>query len=115
MAMYCFLLRLYHYSDSRIDYVEGYLSRKGQADLNQKHLTWYEDFEKGFCVKPKHTLPMNAHCFLHLLRSRRHSGPLWRTSTEPFEAIYAVMRRCYKVGTPNTSKQAMQNYYVRDV
>ena len=56
----------------------------------------------------------NVHLFFHLWQARKQTGvPLWRTSAEPFEAMYAVARRCYFSGTRNVPKQIMENCYLR--
>ena len=39
--------------------------------------------------------------------------PLWRTSAEPFEGQYAIVRRCYKSGTRNLPLQVLQNTFTR--
>ena len=47
-------------------------------------------------------------------RVRLKTGvPLWRTSAEPFEGQYAIVRRCYQSGTRNLPLQVMQNSFTR--
>ena len=61
-----------------------------------------------------HRSTINVHMFSHLHEIRKRTGvPLWVTSAEDFESVYAVMRRCYWSGTKNTPKQILENYYLR--
>ncbi len=111
-----FLVRLYHYKDDRLNEVEQLLSRSS-VTLENLHKRFYEEFEKGFnnpTAQKVQKTPINVHTFAHLLESRRRTGPLYQTSTEPFESMYAVLRRCYKAGTRNTGKQAFENFYIRE-
>ncbi len=116
MQLYVFLVRLYHYKDDRLEQVERELSGY-PATLEELHTRFYKEFEKGFndlkAIKVQKT-PINVHTFAHLLESRRRTGPLYQTSAEPFESMYAVLRRCYRVGTRNTGKQAFENHYMRN-
>ena len=112
IAVYVYLVRLYFYSDDKMNHVEQVLQCIGTS-LEQLHEWFYKYFQEGFCTKERQNAVPNVHAFFHLLESRRRSGPLWQTSAEPFEALYAVLRRGYKAGTHNTPKQVMQNFYMR--
>ena len=114
MAIYTFLYRLYNYEDARLDEVEAKLRQDMPGcDLQELHVLFYYHYSKGLCVKSTEKITPNVHTFLHLLQSRHKNGPLWKTSAEPFEATYAVMRRCYRSGTPNTPKQILTNHMLR--
>ncbi len=113
LLIYIFLCRLYHYGDWVLDQVESHLEANGKS-LKELHRLFYNGYQRGFCGKPAEKVRINTHTFSHLEEIRKKRGPLWRFSTEPFESLYAVMRRCYRPGTVNTSKQAMENFYMRD-
>ncbi len=117
MLVYCFLVRLYHYPDEEMEAAKRVLFRQTGRTLTDLHSLFYSSFQKGFCrfrqVKPWHPT-INVHSFMHLEESRRKTGPLHTTSAEPFEALYAVLRRCYKPGTRNTNKQMFENFYMRE-
>ncbi len=115
---YCFLVRLYHEDDDVLHDVEADLYLTSNKTLEDIHDLFYKEYVQGFCrektKKGKALHPtINIHVFQHLLESRRRTGPLQRTSTESFEALYSVLRRCYRAGTKNTPKQAFENYYMR--
>ena len=114
MAAYTFLVRLYQYQDDRLMDVEAVLGANW-GGLEGIHEYFYRQFMEGFCERMKEKATINVHTFMHLLESRRRTGPLWSTSTEPFEALYAVIRRCYQSGTRNVPKQILQNFYSRDL
>ncbi len=113
LLIYIFLARLYHYGDWQLDEAESKLEEKGLT-LKDLHRLFYDGYQRGFCVKSADKARINVHTFSHLEQIRKRKGPLGRFSTEPFESLYAVMRRCYRTGTVNTSKQAMENFYMRD-
>lgn len=114
-AIFTFLFRLYHYEDHRLDEAEQVLQEDMGCGLQGLHLMFYEDFQAGFCRGAKENCTINLHTFMHLLESRRRTGMLWETSTEPVEAVYSVMRRSYRVGTSNIPKQIMEKFYLRDL
>ncbi len=114
LLYFTFLSRLYNYDDETLAKAEEYLARTGRT-LQTIHRLFYDVFQRGFCAKTSGKVTINFHTFSHLDEVRKRTGPLWRNSTESFESMYGVMRRCYKVGTPNTSKQAMENFYLRDM
>ena len=114
LLYFTFLCRLYNYEDTVITEAEQYLGRTGRS-LATIHRLFYDVFQRGFCAKTTGKVTINFHTFMHLEEIRKRTGPLWRNSTESFESLYGVMRRCYRVGTPNTSKQAMENFYLRDM
>ena len=114
MAIFTLLSRAYHYDDERLQKVEEALDAGGLS-LKELHSRFYEEFSHGFCVTEKERCTINIHTFSHLDESRKRSGVLWQNSAEAFESMYAVMRRCYHGGTPNTSKQAVENFYLRDM
>ena len=117
LLVYCFLVRLYHYPDDEMDKAKQLLFRQTGRTLSDLHSLFYSSFQRGFCkfrqIKAWHPT-INIHTFMHLEESRRRTGPLHKTSAEPFEALYAVLRRCYKPGTRNTNKQMFENFYMRD-
>ena len=64
--------------------------------------------------RKRHRQVPNVHAFYHLHQMRvRSNAPLYETSAEPFEALYAVARKAFKAGTRNTPLQAMENVYLR--
>ncbi len=114
LLYFSFLSRLYNYDDRVLQKVEDYLGRTGR-NLQTLHRLFYDTFQRGFCGKTSEKPTINFHTFSHLDEVRKRAGPLWTFSTESFESLYGVMRRCYRVGTPNTSKQAITNFYQRDL
>ncbi len=118
MVLYCFLIRVYYYDNATMDRVKFVLLELNGTTLQQLHDQFYRSYQAGFCsknLKKKLRPTINLHVFSHMQKSREMNGPLCDTSAEPFEALYAVIRRsCYRPGTPNTSKQIMQNFYLRD-
>ena len=117
MATYTFLLRAYFYDDDTLEKTENALMQATGMTLKYLHRVLYNSFQKGFCKKgtdkEKAQRPtINVHVFQHLLESRKKSGPVHLTTTEPFEAFYSVLRRCYRAGTKNTTKQAFENFYI---
>ncbi len=119
LAVYSFLVRAYHYDDNVLECVENALQETTGMSLKYLHRVFYRAFQKGFCKpakgREKAMRPtINVHVFQHLLESRKKTGPLHLTSTEPFEALYSVLRRCYRAGTRNTTKQALENFYIRE-
>lgn len=114
MALYTFLVRAYNYDDDVLGEVAGFLLETTSKPLEQLHGDFYFHFQEGFCVKVQEKCVPNVHAFYHLLKSRRWSGPLWKTSAEPFESIYAILKRSSQAGTPNTPKQCLENFYLRD-
>ncbi len=118
MALYCFLIRTYYYDDDTYERVKFVLRQTYNLSLGDLHSMYYNCFQSGFCSqqsKKKMRPTINLHVFHHMQKSRERNGPLAKTSAEPFEALYAVLRRsCYKPGTPNTSKQILENVYLRE-
>ena len=119
MAVYSFLVRAYHYDDETMARAEEGLQAATGMSFKYLHRVFYKAFQKGFCKaakgKEKAMRPtINVHVFQHLLESRKRTGPLHRTSTEPFEAFYSVLRRCYRAGTRNTTKQSFENFYIKE-
>ena len=94
--------------------MEATLRQHYLTTLEEQHESFYRKFELGFCASSNHRVVPNAHAFFHLLESRRRSGPLASTSAEPFEGIYAILRRCFTAGTRNTPKQILENFYIKD-
>ncbi len=118
IEIYSFLVRLYHYEDNVLHEAEAELKQSSGISLEDLHDLFYRCFIKGFCKqkteKQKALRPtINLHTFSHLLESRRRSGPVHKTSTEAFESMYGVLRRCYRPGTRNTGKQAFENFYIK--
>ncbi len=116
MAIYSFLVRLYMHKDDVLERAVHILRQGHGLELKDLHKRFYEEFQDGFCSSTVRKMgpTINLHCFYHLEESRRRSGPLYRTSAEPFEAMYAVFQRCYQAGTSNTPKQILQNFYLRE-
>ncbi len=114
MLYLAFLTRLYNYDDSTLGNVEEHLEAQGSS-LEDLHAKFYLQYQRGFCTKPGEKAFINVHTFRHLGEQRRRTGPLWKYSAEDFESMYSVMRRCYHVGTTNTSKQSLENFYMRDM
>ena len=114
LSIYTFLVRLYFYEDEKFLHVEQDLINTYGTSLEELHDEFYRLFDEGFCNNIKEKVVPNAHTFHHLLESRRRCGPLPTTSAEPFEAIYSILRRCYRAGTRNTPKQILQNFYIKD-
>ena len=89
--------------------------RMGVRDLQELHRRFYEIFEEAFTERAREKCTINVHTFYHLLESRKRTGrPLWETSAEPFESVYALLTRCFQVGTNNTPKQVLQQFYLRE-
>ncbi len=109
-----FLTRTYNYGDDTLVKVEEYLEAQGSS-LEDLHYRFYMLYQQGFCTKPAEKPFINVHTFSHLAEQRKRTGPLWRFSAEDFESLYSILRRCYRVGTTNTSKQALENYFMRDM
>ena len=112
ITIYAFLVRLYYSSDKALADAEGFLG-EFRTSLKDLHRKFYELYESGFCVRSKERCTINIHTFQHLEQSRRRSGPLWKTSAEPFESMYAVMRRSFRSGTRNVVKQVLGNMFLR--
>ena len=115
-AIYSFLVRLYMHEDDVLERVTHVLRQQEDLELSDLHKMFYDYFIKGFCsdTVKKMGPTINLHCFSHMEESRRRSGPLYKTSAEPYEAMYAVFNHCYQAGTTNTPKQILQNFYMRD-
>lgn len=109
-----FLTRAYNYNDETLAQVESDLEAQGSS-LEDLHYRFYMEYQQGFCTKAGEKPFINVHTFSHLEEQRKRTGPLWRFSAEAFESLYAVLRRCYRVGTTNPSKQALENFYMRDM
>ncbi len=116
VAVYSFLVRLYMHDDDVLERAVHILRQDHGLELKDLHKIFYEEFQDGFCSSSVRKMgpTINLHCFYHLEESRRRCGPLYRTSAEPFEAMYAVFQRCYQAGTTNTPKQILQNFYLRE-
>ena len=69
MAIFCFLFRLYHYDDERLESVERALFEESNETLPELHARFYCRYEEGFCWAGKVVQP-NAHMFFHLYESR---------------------------------------------
>ncbi len=119
IAIYAFLIRLYHYDDDVMARCEANLQQTTGKSLEDLHRIFYAKFEERFCQRKNEkkkqkarNATINCHVFSHLLESRRRSGPLQQTSTEDFESTYGVLSRCYVAGTRNTNKQCFENHYI---
>ena len=131
MASFAFLVRTYFYKDCRLAEIERIVV------LKNLHIIFYTAFQKGYCKKNKKVLqlfmntamilrenyllpqnfypiPPNVHAFFHLLEDRKTNGPLWMTTTEPYESLYGTLRNLYHPGTRNIPRQIMTNFYLRD-
>ncbi len=115
ITIYTFLIRLYNYEDERLQQAESVLMDSMNGTLEDLHKMFYKHFEDGFCALPREKITINVHTFMHLLASRRRNGPLWQTSAEDIEGLFAVLRRCFHSGTRNIPKQILQNFYLRDL
>ncbi len=86
------------------------------------HSNFYKSIQDGFSreadpkKKTKALRPtVNIHVFSHLTEFSKRSGrPLYETSSEPFESLYGVLRKCYQPGMRNTPKQAFENIYIKE-
>ena len=114
ITYYTFLCRLDHYPKARVNKVKAHLAEHGRT-LKDLHRLHYDLFQRGFCALPKEKCRINLHTFSHMEEVYNTSGEVWRNSAECFESMYAVVRRCYKSGTRNTSKQALENFFMRDM
>ena len=121
ITVYAFLVRLYHYGDDVMRTAEASLLRVSGKSLEDLQRLYYLYLKEGFCCeknekkkKKARNATINVHCFaVHMLESRRRSGPLQQTSTEAFESLYGVLQRCYTAGTRNTPKQCFENHYMK--
>ena len=115
-----FLTRLLNFEDEVIDRAEAALHRDSNVTLQDHHDDFYGKFQDGFCTEPtkqsKALRPtINVHVFLHLSEHRRRSNrQLYETSSEPFESLYGVIRKCYRAGTRNVTKQIFENVYMHE-
>ena len=116
LALFAFLVRLYNFDNCVIEEAEARLQRTELQSLANLHKLFYQMYCQGFCSDERGLYPtINAHTFFHLFEIRRRLGqPLHHFSTEDYESIYAVLRRCYRAGTPNVPKQIMENFYLRE-
>ena len=114
MLYLVFLTRLYNYDDDTLHCVVQDLEEQGTS-LEDLHERFYVEYQRGFCCKPEEKPFINVHTFRHLAEQRQRTGPLWRFSAEEFESLYSIMRRCYHPGTTNISKQALENFFLRDM
>ncbi len=112
LAVYCFLVRLHYQEDDRFQEVMQHL-RNSNLDLEKLHRLYYLLFESGFCTRDNERCTINIHTFYHYAHAREKMGPLWKTSAEPFESAYSVLRRLFRCGTRNTCKQVLENYYMK--
>ncbi len=112
LTVYCFLMRL-HYQDD--DMFHNVLQELAESNLNLEklHRLYYLLFESGFCTRDNERCTINIHTFYHYAHARERMGPLWKTSAEPFESAYSVLRRLFRCGTRNTCKQVLENYYLK--
>jgi hypothetical protein len=111
-AIFCFIVRAYNLSDEELQAIEERL-RQHNTSFERLHEKFYKAFEEGFCELARQNPTINVHVFSHLYDIRKKTGPLYQYSAEPFESLYAVMRRSYCPGTRNVPKQAMENVYLR--
>lgn len=111
IGLLSFMSKAYNLSNEDLRKVEEDLARNGLS-FRILHKKFYKAFEAS-CCRTKTPTP-NVHAFYHLYETRKETAlPLHAFSAEPFEAMYAVVRRCFQPGTRNTPLQCMQNGYLR--
>ena len=120
IEVYAFLVRLLNFEDEVITRAETALQQDSGVSLEDLHNDFYKSFQEGFCREGDKTHkalrpPVNVHVFSHLSEFRKRSGrPLYETSSEPFESLYGVLRKCYRAGTRNVTKQVFENMYMKE-
>ena len=112
LTIYAFLVKCYYEDDQTYELAKDVLADQ-RLSFKKLHTKFYNAYNFGFARRPKEKCTINVHTFWHLHQLRERIGPLWKTSAEPFEAMYAVLRRLYVPGTKNTTKQMMENFYMR--
>lgn len=101
-AVYAFLLRVYA-SPPHV-----YKAMK-KPWLRRLHKEFYQLYEKAF---GKSSCAFNIHSFYHMDIARK-SGRLPETSTEQFEALYAMVLQSYCKSATAIGKQFMEKMYLR--
>ena len=81
---------------------------KDSCNLKAIMITFYHLYAK---VCKKRTCAPNVHMFYHLLDAR-DDLEFSQMSTEAFEAAYAILKRCYQVGTKSQGKQMLERLYL---
>ena len=112
LTIYCFLVRAHYQDDDVYQAIKQDLEEKN-LDMEKLHRLYYLLFESGFCTRDKERCTINIHTFYHYHHARDSLGPLWKTSAEPFESAYSILRRLYRCGTRNTPKQTLENFYLK--
>ncbi len=106
LATYNFLIRTLHLDD------EQYGRVKASIDLPRLLQLVVNDHAVAFAGRGE---SYNAHVAKHLLESRERTGPLYATATDKYESSYAILIECFRKGTTNVAKQALENWYMRDL
>ncbi len=112
LTIYSFLMRAHYQEDNVYEDIKRDLEDRN-LNMEKLHRLYYLLFESGFCTRDKERCTMNIHTFYHLHHARERMGPLWKTSAEPFESAYSILRRLYRPGTRNTAKQVLENFYLK--
>ncbi len=112
MTVYTFLVRAHYLEDDELEEVKRELE-ENNLDLEKLHRLYYLLFERGFCTRDNERCTINIHTFYHYAHAREKMGPLWKSSAEPFESAYSILKRLYCPGTRNVCKQVMENFYMK--
>ncbi len=112
LTVYVFLVRAYYLEDEELQSVLDTLAGRN-LDLQKLHRLFYLLYESGFCTRSSERGTINVHTFQHYQHARWTQGPLWKTSAEPFEAMYHSLQRMYQRGTKNVCKQMFENFYLK--
>ncbi len=112
MTVYTFLVRAHYLEDDELEEVKRELEQHN-LDLEKLHRLYYLLFESGYCTRDNERATINIHTFYHLHHAREKMGPLWKSSAEPFESAYSILRRLFRSGTRNNGKQVLENFYLK--
>ncbi len=106
LATYNYLIRTLHLDN------DEYLEVKASIDLPRLLQLVVTDHAVAFAGRGE---SYNAHMLRHILESRERTGPMYSTSTDKYESSYSVLIECFRKGTTNVAKQAISNWYMRDL
>ncbi len=105
-----FVYRALMLEDEQYERVERKLDSEnvdGCRSVQELLYRWLPLWQELYGINEMH---YNFHIFCHAAESRRHTGPLYKTSCEPFEALYGKCKMLYEKGTINVPKQIIKNF-----
>ncbi len=109
-----FLLLTYFYralmlEDWELEVIQNTLrvdNNPGFTDVQDLIDNWIKEWQSTFGHKDMH---YNHHVIHHALESRMKTGPLYKSSAEPFENLYGRSRMYFTKGTINVPMQIVKN------